>query len=405
MKSSLFAVAFFFSFFFLFKLLDVNHPIIPVVLLFSAFLGYIVSESISLKQLFKVRKHEFSAQRIKYKFFSASVILLVIPIYSYLGTMVGFTWLQSFWNDLWLFSFLLILVPLYIVFSDVRQNDPYDEYFYVGRFLATGITAGKWVNHFYRALLVKAFFLPLMYGFYIIAVNDLLGWRLDDVMSSKIFQYLFVLGLTIDVLIGTLGYVLSLKLFNTDIKSVDSTLSGWLVCLLCYPPFNQHVTNVLHQQDNLYWTDIFSPESPIYWVWGIFVVLSWGIYWWATLSMGVRFSNLTYRGVISSGPYRWMKHPAYFSKNVYWWLITIPFVTVGGWFSIYVNVMALIMWNLIYYARAKTEERHLRKYVEYREYCSFVDRNGLLAVIGNALSRLKGKYIRKKGVLNRIYQE
>ncbi|WP_345196170.1 hypothetical protein [Kistimonas scapharcae] len=331
MKSSLFALCFFFSCLFLFKLLGVaQYPIIPVVLLFSAFLGYIVSESKNLRQLFNVRRHGFSSERVKYKIFSASLILLIMPVYSYLGTLVGFTWLNSFWNDLWLFSFLLVLVPIYIVFSDLRQNDPYDEYYYVGRFLATGKPAGKWGKHFFRALLVKVFFLPLMYGFYIIAVNDLLGWKVEDVFSSKIFQYLFVLGLTIDVLIGTLGYVLSLKLFNTEIKSVDSTLSGWLVCLICYPPFNQYVTNMLHQQDNLYWADILPQDSPFYWVWGILVALTWGIYWWATLSMGVRFSNLTYRGVISSGPYRWVKHPAYVSKNIYWWLITIPFVTEGG---------------------------------------------------------------------------
>ncbi|GAA4650077.1 hypothetical protein GCM10023116_23600 [Kistimonas scapharcae] len=72
--------------------------------------------------------------------------------------------------------------------------------------------------------------------------------------------------------------------------------------------------------------------------------------------------------------------------------------------SIYINVMALLMWNLIYYARAKTEERHLRHYDEYREYCAFVDKRGLLATIGNTLNPIKTKYVRIKRALNRIYQ-
>ena len=31
-----------------------------------------------------------------------------------------------------------------------------------------------------------------------------------------------------------------------------------------------------------------------------------------------RFSNLTHRGIITSGPYRFTKHPSYVSKNIAW---------------------------------------------------------------------------------------
>ena len=54
------------------------------------------------------------------------------------------------------------------------------------------------------------------------------------------------------------------------------------------------------------------------------------VYGWAALSFGIRFSNLTHRGIITSGPYRFTKHPAYVAKNISWWLISIPFLPADG---------------------------------------------------------------------------
>ncbi len=54
------------------------------------------------------------------------------------------------------------------------------------------------------------------------------------------------------------------------------------------------------------------------------------IYAWATLAFGIRFSNLTYRGVLTNGPYRFTRHPAYVSKNLFWWLSVLPFMVSSG---------------------------------------------------------------------------
>jgi protein-S-isoprenylcysteine O-methyltransferase Ste14 len=50
------------------------------------------------------------------------------------------------------------------------------------------------------------------------------------------------------------------------------------------------------------------------------MVLLTGIYAWATVAFGLRFSNLTYRGVLTNGPYAFTRHPAYLSKNAFWWM-------------------------------------------------------------------------------------
>ncbi len=84
------------------------------------------------------------------------------------------------------------------------------------------------------------------------------------------------------------------------------------------------------------------------------------IYAWATFAFGIRFSNLTYRGVLTNGPYRWTRHPAYLSKNLFWWLSAMPFlVTTGSLLEAVRNTVFLGVISAIYYWRARTEEAHL----------------------------------------------
>jgi protein-S-isoprenylcysteine O-methyltransferase Ste14 len=98
----------------------------------------------------------------------------------------------------------------------------------------------------------------------------------------------------------------------------------------------------------------------------------------------VRFSNLTNRGVITTGPYRWSKHPAYITKNLSWWMISVPFVADAGWPTAVQSCLLLAGVNLIYFLRARTEERHLSQDPVYRDYAAFIASEGLLArLIGN----------------------
>jgi len=101
------------------------------------------------------------------------------------------------------------------------------------------------------------------------------------------------------------------------------------------------------------------------------------IYALSTVAFGLRFSNLTHRGIITDGPYRWSKHPAYISKNLSWWLISMPFLSLPGWGESLRNCALLLLLNLIYYLRAKTEERHLGRDAVYLAYCAWIANNGL----------------------------
>ena len=65
---------------------------------------------------------------------------------------------------------------------------------------------------------------------------------------------------------------------------------------------------------------------------GAWLVFLTAVYAWATVAFGFRFSNLTHRGILTHGPYAWTKHPAYVSKNLFWWCAVLPFLaTSGSW--------------------------------------------------------------------------
>src|SRR3546814_10045798 len=100
---------------------------------------------------------------------------------------------------------------------------------------------------------------------------------------------------------------------------------------------------------------------------GIVLVLLTAVYAWATVAFGLRFSNLTHRGILTHGPYAWTKHPAYVSKNLFWWLATLPFLaTSGNPVDMIRNTVVLAMVSGVYYWRARTEEWHLMADPAYR---------------------------------------
>src|SRR5690606_29470477 len=52
-------------------------------------------------------------------------------------------------------------------------------------------------------------------------------------VGSALFELLFV----IDVQIGTVGYLLTLRPLDAHIRSGNPFLGGWVAALICYPPF------------------------------------------------------------------------------------------------------------------------------------------------------------------------
>jgi hypothetical protein len=90
--------------------------------------------------------------------------------------------------------------------------------------------------------------------------------------------------------------------------------------------------------------------------------------------------NLTYRGVLTNGPYAFTRHPAYLSKNLFWWLVTLPFLaTTHSKVDAVRNTVTLALVSAVYFWRAKTEEKHLLgEDAKYRAYHAWMAEHGLI---------------------------
>lgn len=317
--------------------------------------------------------------RIRSKVIVLLLQFVAIYLYAFSVTQIGLAEYATFVTDLFLcFPVIIIFTMAYVYFVDRRLLVPEDDYAKVGAMLNNRTPLDKVVlQKFLLKTAVKIVFVPFMYSGFLGNLSLLLNteWQLN---ASAVSLLLFNFGISIDMLIGIFGYLFSSAIINNQIIDTDSNFLGWLFALLCYPPLVWLMRQVNDQQDSLIWSDILPHGSVIFWLMFIIINLTWVIYWLATFEFGMTFSNLSYRHLIDKGVYRYTKHPAYIAKNIYWWLYTLPFMGVAfisvEWWK---NVLGLIFVSLIYYGRAKSEERHLMKFPEYRQYCSEINKKGI----------------------------
>jgi protein-S-isoprenylcysteine O-methyltransferase Ste14 len=240
------------------------------------------------------------------------------------------------------------------------------------------------VRHHLRAWAVKGFFCAFMIsilpgGFASVVETDWGAIGGNPVrLSVAATEIMFV----VDVQIAMVGYLLTMKPLDAHIRTANPFFAGWFAALACYPPFQlmEQGRPLWYQEQTADWAYWLQGWPVLLWIWAAALVVLTAIYAWATVAFGLRFSNLTYRGVLTNGPYAWTRHPAYLSKNAYWWLATLPFlVTNQSMVDAVRNTVCLGLVSAIYFWRAKTEERHLlAEDAKYREYHAWMGQNAPL---------------------------
>jgi protein-S-isoprenylcysteine O-methyltransferase Ste14 len=254
---------------------------------------------------------------------------------------------------------------------------------------------------------VKGFFLAFM----ISIVPGLFGeivrmdWTKMTANPVDLTHSLISAMFLIDVHIATVGYLLTMKPLDAHIRTANPYLAGWLAALICYPPFTLMANGgpFDYHIAASEWHRWFYGHTALLYVWGAILVALTAIYAWATFAFGLRFSNLTHRGIITNGPYAFTKHPAYLSKNTYWWLSTLPFLATTGSITDAVRNSALLaLVSAIYYWRAKTEERHLLVDPDYVAYAKWMDRNAKIPQFFQRLKIFAGTRLRH-GVITPQY--
>ena len=179
-------------------------------------------------------------------------------------------------------------------------------------------------------MIVKLFFLPIMVNFLFANISAVrhsvdtisaqgLGLSLTS-FNGLIYPFIFSTLLLIDTAYFTFGYAVESRALDNKVVSVDPTFLGWAVALICYPPFNNLGVQILNWHADDY--RIFGHAgytSMLY----LLVLLLMFIYAAASVALGAKASNLTNRGIVQRWPYSFVRHPAYISKNLAWWLTLV----------------------------------------------------------------------------------
>lgn len=243
------------------------------------------------------------------------------------------------------------------------------------------------------AWIVKAFWAPLM----IFWLSENITWMIQNIIlsygnwslaklnflvffDSYFFYLCFSLILFFDVLFFTLGYLIESPKLGNQIKSVEHTFLGWFVTLICYPPLNSFISGGFA----VFWLFIipgigwYSQDFPkfesenLHIIMNSLILILMGLYASASVSLWLKASNLTNRGIVQKWLYKYIRHPAYICKNTAWWIGGLPFILeaikTSDWKYLSFILLGLSWWTFIYFLRAWTEERHLSLDPDYREY-------------------------------------
>lgn len=316
----------------------------------------------------------------------------LFPIYQDSLFRDYFRVLKSIW---WL---LVLIAVFYFAGEDKISERPKDVYWQLGRWLCghrEDADKGE-LTELFRGWGVKFFYLALMFPYF----EQRLDWfmkadfgRMSD-YPYNVFIYLNELIFLIDLSFAAAGYMMTFRLFNTQIRSSEPTLVGWLAAVMCYWPFWGDLIGryYLAYGTGTTWVQVFENTGIWFILWMSMILILELVYSLATVALGLRFSNLTYRGLVTGGPYRYTKHPAYVFKNISWWLVSMPFMVWGAnWQLALRGCILLFGVNILYYIRAKTEENHLSHYPEYVEYALKMNEKSIFAPLAKVLPFLRYK--------------
>lgn len=322
-----------------------------------------------------------------FKYYSANVILIwiAIALYRYNPYYINFLRAESQQILLYLaLGYTALAYPFHLL----NANTPSKGHIVYNLFKRTTKSFIHYLGHFTKKhaalpslekhekttllfLLVKIFFLPIMINFCInnyFAIQRYLPALFEhNIINQAHFLYIIfpfaLIGIfLIDTLWFSFGYTFEAGFLKNKIRSVEPTVFGWVVALASYPPFNGLITTYVAWYPTDY-PVLESLDATVVLRMSILILLA--IYLWATLALGTKCSNLTNRGIVTKGPYAFIRHPAYICKNIAWWLTLIPIMSIPVFFS-------MLFWSAIYFFRAITEERHLIADPDYQKYCKKV---------------------------------
>lgn len=313
-------------------------------------------------------------------YWMAEVLLILLSVYSHVlfpfysiyfdGTSVGFAENQ----DALLLLYLAIAYMPYSLYKHVllyRINEKSRIQLFIEAFKKKEFT-----KSFYQIVVlfaVKFLFIPLMYlaliAYGVVLWFFVLNFDLQqfsqlpfiEFFNSVVFTFVVYFAMFIALLVYLFGYLLESKKYHSTIVSVETNWFALVVTLICYSPFFPFLMFIIPQASQDF---AFFKSQEITFVVRLFIILVLVLKTIAIFNLGLKSSNLTYRGLVTTGLYKWVRHPHYACKLIVWWIGIIPSAYVYPWL-----IGPMIFWTVIYYLRAITEEQHLlRNDAAYGKY-------------------------------------
>ncbi len=284
----------------------------------------------------------------------------------------------------------LVVSPWYIARTTRHMVEPKDELWHFGALVClrfVEVDRSKIAEHL-RAWTIKTFFLAFMVDILpkiVLGVTDFDFARVENPVA--IMLDVFWLLYLIDITFGALGYLFAFRVLDSHIRTANPYLASWVAALACYPPFILFEAGgpLYYKAGTQEWHIWLAGNDVLLFAWGTAILALTAIYAWATVIFGLRFANLTNRGIITNGPFKYCRHPAYVAKCSSWWLIYMPFLSAAGPDEAVRNCLMLATVCVIYYLRAKTEEKHLMSDPKYRAYSEWIAQHGLLPRLAQKL--------------------
>jgi protein-S-isoprenylcysteine O-methyltransferase Ste14 len=223
-------------------------------------------------------------------------------------------------------------------------------------------------------LLVRAYFIPTMiiqvYSNLYNAVNITQRNYNDYDILSLLFFVSAMLWL-MDTINASLAYAIESRWLENRPRSIDMTVSGWLVCLSCYAPLNSLTGTVFPWAPSVATgnpADLVITSLDLLYAVKIAEVLMLVAHIYTDVSLGSAVANITLRKLQTRGFYGIIRHPGTTLKLLYF-LLSAMFYKAFWQVEF---IFGYLSWAAIYIMRALTEERHLKHHAAYRDYMAKV---------------------------------
>ncbi len=218
--------------------------------------------------------------------------------------------------------------------------------------------------------LMRTYFIPIMVVQVYIYTAYSVNFLNNPVNSYPLLTILF--GITgilwlADTVNASLSYCIESRWMENRTRSIDLTLGGWAVCLICYTPLNEIPSYffffapmvVTNNESQL----IIANINFLYAI-KIVEILLLATHIYIDISLGPSVANITLKKLQTKGFYGLIRHPGTTFKLLFWLMQSVFYKR----FWRLKVIFGYIMWATIYVLRALTEERHLSQHNDYIEY-------------------------------------